>query len=149
MRQNREVYCYQHKEFITKTPSTKGAANIANTSTTTVNKIISGKLEVTRDGWIFTTEPLTDEELQNAPDSYVDKPNLKRVGKRCFREVKKQMYDVDCKNGYVGHIPAAKEEKKALLKRLINTKLHYRWMTVPEKVATLEHTIINELIDSL
>lgn len=149
MRTNREVYCYQHKEYITKTPSTKGAANIANTSTTTVNKIISGKLDVTSDGWIFTTEPLTDEELEHAPDSYRDKPGLTRVGKNCYKQVKKQMYDVPCKTGLVTHIPRSREERIKMLKQFIVSKLRTRWMTIPEKVATLEQQMLTELIDSL
>ena len=151
MRQNREVYCYQHREYITKTESVKGAANLANTSTTTVNKIIKGTLDSTSDGWVFTTEPLTPEEMQHMPDSYrlKEKPNLTRIGKNCYKQVKKQLYDVPCKTGLVTYIPRNKEERVKMLKRLINAKLHYRWMTIPEKVATLEQQMFNELIDSL
>lgn len=151
MRQNREVYCYQHKEFITKTPSTKGAANIANTSTTTVNKIIKGTLDCTSDGWIFTLEPLTKEELQHAPDSYrlKDKPDLTRIGKNCYKQVKKQLYDVPCKTGLVTHIPRTREERVKLLEQFIVSKLSTRWMTIPEKVATLEQQMVTELLDSL
>ena len=149
MRLNREVYCYHHKEFITKTPSTKGAANLANTSTTSVNKVINGKMDCTSDGWIFTLEPLTDEELEHAPDSYRDKPDLTRVGKNCYKAVKKQLYDVPCKTGLVTHIPRTREERLKMLKQFITAKLRTRWMLIPEKVATLEQQMLTELIESL
>lgn len=149
MRKSREVYCYQHREFIAKTPSTKGAATLANSNLTTVNKILSGKLNVTSDGWIFALEPLTDEELSHAPDSYKEKPNLTRIGKNCYKQVKKQMYDVPCRTGLVTHIPRNREERIKMLKQFITTKLHQRWMTIPEKVATLEQQMLTELIDSL
>ena len=151
MRQNREVYCYQHKEFITKTPSTKEAANIANTSVTTVNKIINGTLEVTADGWVFATEPLTPEEMEHMPDSNktYNKPDLTRVGKNCYKKRKKQMYEVPCKTGLVTHIPRTKEERIQMLKQFIAVKLRTRWLTIPEKVATLERQMVEELIDSL
>ena len=149
MRQSREVYCYQHRKFIKKTPSSKGAANLANTSVTTVNKVISGKLDCTSDGWIFALEPLTDEELEHAPDSYKEKPNLTRVGKNCYKQVKNQMYDVSCKTGLVTHIPRNREERLKMLRQFITAKLRTRWMLIPEKVATLEQQMLTELIDSL
>lgn len=151
MRLNREVYCYQHRQFIIKTPSVKGAANIANTSTTTVNKIIKGTLEVTADGWVFTTEPLSPDEMEHMPDSnkIYSKPNLTRIGKNCYKQVKKQMYDVPCKTGLVTHIPRTREERLKMLKQFITTKLRTRWMLIPEKVATLEQQMLTELLDSL
>lgn len=149
MKHSREVWIYQHKQYIGKAHSVQEAAAMADTSSTTVNKIIKGTLGCTRDGYIFTDEPLTDEELEHAPDSNIDKPGLKRIGKKCIKEVRNQEYDVDCKNGLVGFIPAKKEERRAMLRKMVYLKLRDRWFLLPEKVATLERQVISELIDSL
>lgn len=77
------------------------------------------------------------------------KEGLKRKGHKTVKEVGNQEYEVNFKNGYVGFIPAAKDDKKKLLKQIINTKLNTRWMTISAKLATLERQVITELIDSL
>lgn len=77
------------------------------------------------------------------------KEGLIRKGNKAVRQVGNIEYDVDFKNGYVGHIPTAKADKKKLLKQMINTKLHTRWMTISKDLAALERHLITELIDSL
>lgn len=77
------------------------------------------------------------------------KEGLKRKGHKTVREVGNQEYEVNFKDGNVGFIPAAKADKKKLLKQMINTKLNTRWMTIPAKLATLERQVISELINSL
>lgn len=77
------------------------------------------------------------------------KEGLIRKGNKAVRQVGNIEYDVDFKNGYVGFIPAAKADKKKLLKQMIDAKLHTRWMTISADLAALERHIITELIDSI
>ena len=150
MREPRQTWCYQHKEFIKKANSVQEAAAIADTSVTTVRKIINQDIPCTRDGWVFSFEELTPEEMEHMPDSWKEKVQLKRINKRdCRKEVRNQEYEVDCKKGNVCHIPRNKTEKKQLLRQMVFLKLRDRWMLIPEYVATLERQCISELIDSL
>lgn len=77
------------------------------------------------------------------------KEGLKRKGNKIVREVGNQDYEVSFKDGYVGFIPRSKEDRKKLLKQIINTKLHTRWMIISADLAALERHLITELIDSL
>ena len=150
MRKPIQVYVYHHKEFIAKANSIKEAAQMADTNQTTVRMILLGKCDCTRDGWVFTEEELTEEELKNCPDKWEEKQHLKRInGSTCRKEVENQSYSVDCKDGRVTFIPRSKEAKKALLRQIVFLKLHDRWMLIPEKVATLERQTISELIAAL
>lgn len=150
MRKPKQTWCYQHKEFVKKTASAQEAAALADTSVTTVRKIINGDIPCTRDGWVFSEDELTQEEMKHMPDSWKEKVPLKRInGKSCRKEVRNQHYEVDCKNGSVIYIPRSKEEKKQMLRQIVFLKLHDRWMLIPEKVATLERQTISELIAAL
>lgn len=150
MRKPIQVYVYHHKEFVAKANSIKEAAQMADTNQTTARMILLGKCECTRDGWVFTTEELTEEELKNCPDKWEEKQHLKRInGSTCRKEVENQSYSVDCKNGLVTYIPRTKEGKKALLRQLIWTKLSDRWMIIPRPLATLEKQAFRELIEAL
>ena len=150
MRIPKATYCYQHKEFVKKTASAQEAAALADTSVTTVRKIINGDLPSTRDGWVFTDEPLTPEEMKHMPDSWKEKIPLKRINKKtCRKEVRNQEYEVSCSDGLVTHIPRSKEERKQLLRAIVYTKLETRWKLIPETISTLERQTISELINSL
>lgn len=149
MRETRPVYCYHHKEFITKVDTIKEAAAVGDTNPTTARMILVGKCECTRDGWVFTYEELTPEEMEHMPDRNEEKQHLKRIGRACRKEVEQQEYEVDCKKGNVTYIPRSKKETKALLRKLIFTKMRDRWMIIPRHVATLEKQAFRELIDAL
>lgn len=143
------VYCYQHKEFVAKAPSLQGAAIIADTSITSVRKIINQDIDCTRDGWVFSLEELTPEEMEHMPDSHQEKQKLTRVGKQCRKDVENQSYEVSCNDGKVVYLPAARKDRITLLRKFIFTKLYDRWMILPKKVATLEKQMARELLDSL
>lgn len=143
------VYCYQHKEFVTKAPSLQGAAILADTSVTSVRKIINQDIDCTRDGWVFSLEELTPEEMEHMPDSHQEKQKLTRVGKQCRKDVENQSYEVSCNDGKVLFLPAARKDRITLLRKFIYTKLHDRWMLIPHRVATLEKQMARELLDSL
>lgn len=77
------------------------------------------------------------------------KEGLKRKGNKIVRQVGNQDYEVDFKDGYVGFIPRSKEDKKKLLKQMIDAKLRERWRLIPAQLAKLERHLIEELIDTL
>lgn len=144
------VYVYHHKEFVAKADTIKEAAQMADTNSTTARMILLGKCDCTRDGWVFTNEPLTDEELKECPDRHEEKHHLKRInGSTCRKEVEQQSYSVDCKEGMVTYIPRSKEARKAQLRQMIWSKLSDRWMIIPKAVATLEKQAFREIIESL
>lgn len=149
MRQTRPVYCYHHKEFVTKVDTIKEAAAVGDTNSSTARMILNGKCECTRDGWVFTYEELTPEEMEHMPDKWEEKQHLKRIGRACRKEVEAQEYEVDCKTGNVFHIPRSRNETKALLRKLIFTKMRDRWMTIPRHIATFEKQAFRELIEAL
>jgi hypothetical protein len=149
MRKPIPVYCYHHKEFICKAPSIQDASKMTNTSSPMIQRVLRGKLEVTRDGWVFTKEELTSEEMEHMPDSYLDKFRVKRDSTGCKKEVENQSYEVACKDGKVFDMPNSREARKAMLRHIITLKMRERWSLLPASIATMERHLIRELIDSL
>lgn len=76
-----------------------------------------------------------------------EEKKITRPNKR-QKTIKNQTYEVT-KDGLVGFIPRSKEEKKRLLKNYFYSLCKKRWMEITTTKATLEQTIVNELIDSL
>lgn len=145
----REIWCYHHREFITKASTLKEAAAVGDTSSTTVRMILLGRCDCTRDGWVFSYDELTPEEIGHMPDRNEEKQHLKRIGKSCKKEVENQEYDCDCRTGSVIYVPRSKQETKALLRKMIFLKMRDRWMLIPRHLATLEKQAFRELIDAL
>lgn len=144
------VYVYQHQEFICKAPSVAMAASMADTSATTARGILNGKLRCTRDGYYFSYDELTDEQIREIPDAYQDKHRITRVnGSKCAKDIDEQRYEVNCKNPLVTYIPRKTEDRKRMLKMVTYKACRDRWRVIPRKMATLERTMISELIDSL
>lgn len=106
-------------------------------------------MDCTKDGWVFTEDELSEEELKSCPDSNRIKPNLEKINGKRKKVVDGQEYEVDVKNGYVTHIPRTHSERVGLLKTLIFRIAKDRWMRVPRQVAALEKTALGELLENI
>ena len=152
MKYRKPIYAYFNREFIGKFKSIMEAADKANVTPCTVGKIANkqSKSSCTRNGYTFSFQPLTQEELDKIPIKNINDKGYTRVdGKSCKQIVDEQAYEVNCNDPKVLWIPKSKEGKKAMLKTFIFQRLENRWMILPKPMATLEKQFIREIISSL
>lgn len=143
------VYVYQHQEFICKAPALKIAAQLADTSPSFVRKLMDEN-RCTPDGYFFSLKELTQDEIDNIPDSYKKKQKIeRRTADECYKKVNNQEYEVDCKDGQVTYVPRKKKDKIRMLRLLIKKIAADRWRIIDQRMATLEQQGIRELLDSL
>lgn len=148
---SKEIYTYFNKELVEISPNAQAAGHIANSSATSALKICRDKTFLsTKTGYYFSYTPLSKEELDKVEwRDPISKKGLKRMGKGCLKIVRKQAYEVNCKDGLVTYIPRGKTERLKLLRKLVFTLLERRWRTIPSNVAALEETALKELFNSI
>lgn len=67
MRQKRACYAYKNHELVGFFNSINEASDKTKENTTTIRNILEGKQQITRIGYVYTNEPLTEEEIQSMP----------------------------------------------------------------------------------
>lgn len=147
-----QVYIYKNQEFWCKAASIAEAADKTNATQAQVRNILYhlGKQPCTRQGFAYSTKPLTDAEIEQLPCIDTDPKGYTKVdGKSCRQIVETQEYEVNCNDGKVTHQPAKKQERIDNFKRFLFTSFRERWMLIPKKQATLERTFIREFLDSI
>ena len=147
-----QVYIYKNKEFWCKASSIAEASQKTGVTPTQVRNILYhlGKQPCTRQGFAYSTKPLTDDEREQLPCMDTDPKGYTRVdGRSCRQIVETQEYEVNCNDGKVTHQPAKKQERIDNFKRFLFTKFRERWMIIPQKEATLERIFIREFLDSI
>ena len=151
-RKSIEVYIYKNKELCCKASSITEAAEKTSATPAQVRNILYhiGKQTCTRQGFAYSTKPLTDDEIEKLPCIDTDQKGYKKVdGKSCRQIVDEQEYEVNCKDGKVTYQAANKQERKDNFKQFLFNNLRERWMLIPKKQATLERTFIREFLDSI
>ena len=146
------IYIYKNKEFLCKAASIAEAAEKTSVTPTQVRNILYHlvKQPCTRQGFSYSTKPLTDDEIEQLPCIDTDQKGYTRVdGKRCRQIVDEQEYEVNCNDGKVTYQSAKKQERIDNFKRFLFTKFRERWLLIPKAEATLERTFIREFLDSI
>lgn len=146
------IYIYKNQEFFCKAQSIAEAAQKSGVTPTQVRNILYNlvKQPCTRQGFAYSTKPLTDEEREQLPCMDTDPKGYTRVdGKSCRQIVESQEYEVNCNDGKVTYQPAAKKERIETFKQFLFTKFRERWLLIPQAQATLERQYIREFLDSI
>ena len=147
-----QVYIYKNRELCCKAASIAEAAEKTNVTPAQVRNILYhlGKQPCTRQGFVYSTNPLTDDEIEKLPCMDTDKKGYTRVdGKSCRQIVDEQEYEVSGADGNVTYQASKKQERIDNFKQFLFTKFRERWILIPKKQATLERTFIREFLNSI
>ena len=146
------IYIYKNQELWCKAASIAEAAEITSVTPPQVRNILYhiGKQNCTRQGFSYSTKPLTDDEIEQLTCIDTEKKGYTRIdGKSCRQIVEEQEYEVACKDGKVTYQASKKQERIDNFKQFLFTSFRERWMLIPKKQATLEKTFIREFLDSI
>lgn len=147
-----QVYIYKNRELCCKAASIAEAAEITSVTPPQVRNILYhiGKQTCTRQGFSYSTKPLTSDEIEKLPCIDTDKKGYTKVdGKRCRQIVDGQEYEVSGADSKVTYQAANKKERIDNFKQFLFTSFRERWMIIPKRQATLEKTFIREFLDSI
>ena len=147
-----QVYIYKNQELWCKAESIAEAAEKTNVTPTQVRYILYhiGKQPCTRQGFSYSTKPLTEIEIEQLPCMDTDKKGYTRIdGKSCRQIVEEQKYEVSGADGNVTYQASKKQDRIDNFKQFLYTKFRERWMLIPKKQVTLEKTFIREFLDSI
>ena len=147
-----QVYIYKNQELWCKAASIAEAADKTSATQAQVRSILYHlvKQPCTRQGFAYSTKPLTDDEIEKLPCIDTDKKGYTKVdGKRCRQIVDEQEYEVSGADGNVTYQASKKQERIDNFKQFLFTSLKERWMLIPKKQATLERTFIREFLESI
>lgn len=147
-----QVYIYKNQELWCKAASIAEAAEITSVTPPQVRNILYhiGKQTCTRQGFYYSTKPLTDDEIEQLPCIDTDQKGYKKVdGKSCRQIVEEQEYEVSGADGNVTYQASKKQERIDNFKQFLFTSFRERWMLIPKAQATLEKTFIREFLDSI
>ena len=147
-----QVYIYHNKELLCKASSITEAAEKTSVTPPQVRNILYhlGKQTCTRQGFAYSTKPLTDDEIEQLPCIDTEQKGYTRInGKSCRQIVDEQEYEVNCKDGKVTYQASNKQERIDNFKQFLYTKFRERWILIPKAQATLEKTFIREFLNSI
>ena len=147
-----QVYIYKNRELCCKAASIAEAAEKTNVTPAQVRNILYhlGKQHCTRQGFAYSTKPLTDDEIEKLPCIDNDKKGYTKVdGKSCRQIVEEQEYEVLGSDGNVTYQASKKQERIDNFKQFLFNNFKKRWMTIPKAQATLEKTFIREFLNSI
>ena len=142
-----KVWAYRNYQLVKECKSLAEAAASTLESITTV-RLYLDQPKATRKGNVFTSQPLTPEEMQHMPVKE-EKKYEPRANSNCKVQLGHLELEVECSNHQVFFLERSKEARKAQLRQFIYNKLHTYWLTVPERVSLLDKRFIQEILDSL
>ena len=146
------IYIYKNREFCYKAASIAEAAEKTSVTPPQVRNILYhiGKQTCTRQGFSYSTKPLTDDEIEKLTCIDTEQKGYTKVdGKSCRQIVDEQEYEVNCKDGNVTYQAAKKQERIDNVRQFLYTKFRERWILIPKAQATLEKTFIREFLNSI
>lgn len=150
MRPKRACYAYKNHELVGFFNSINEASDKTKENTATIRNILEGKQEITRRGYVYTDEPLSEQEMQSMPTI---KEKVIKQEKRFNKDCKKLFngfdYEVPCSNHQVTYLARSKEQRIKDFKYFLYQKLYTHWNSIPKAAVNLEKVYINEFLDSL
>ena len=147
-----QVYIYKNKELWCKASSITEAAEKTSVTPAQVRNILYhlGKQTCTRQGFSYSTKPLTDDKIEQLPCIDTEKKGYTRIdGKSCRQIVEEQEYEVLGADGNVTYQASKKQDRIDNFKQFLFNNFRERWMIIPKKQATLERTFIREFLNSI
>ena len=148
MKPKRPCYAYKNNELVGFFNSLGEASDKTKENTTTIRNILEGKQEISRRGYVYTDEPLTEEEIQSMPTKKEIKQE-KRFNNDCKQLFNGYDYEVPCNNHQVTYQARSKEQRIKDFKFFLYQKLQMHWDMIPKAQTNLEKVYINEFLDSL
>ena len=142
-----KVWAYRNYQLVKECKSLAEAAASTLESITTV-RLYLDQPKATRKGNVFTSQPLTQEEMQHMPVKE-EKKYEPRANSNCKVQLGNLELEVECSDHQVFFLERSKEARKAQLRQFIYNKLHTYWLTVPQRVSLLDKRFIQEILDSL
>ena len=148
MKPKRPVNVYRNHEFIGHFNSINEASEQTKENATTIRNILEGKQEISRKGYVYTDEPLTEEEMQSMPTKKETKQE-KRFNNDCKKLFNGYDYEVPCNNHQVTYQARSKEQRIKDFKFFLYQKLQMHWDMIPKAAVNLEKVFINDFLDSI
>jgi hypothetical protein len=148
MKPKRAVNVYRNHEFIGHFNSINEASDQTKENATTIRNILEGKQEISRRGYVYTDEPLTEEEMQSMPTQKETKQK-KRFNNDCKQIIGNYDYEVPCANHQVTYQARSKEQRIKDFKFFLYKKLDMHWQMIPKAAVNLEKVFINDFLDSI
>lgn len=148
MKPKRPCYAYKNNELVGFFNSLGEASDKTKENVTTIRNILEGKQEISRKGYVYTDEPLTEEEMQSMPTKKEIKQE-KRFNQDCKQIIGNYDYEVPCANHQVTYQARSKEQRIKQFKFFLYQKLQMHWQMIPKAAVNLEKVYINEFLDSL
>jgi len=150
MRQKRACYAYKNHELVGFFNSINEASDKTKENTATIRNILEGKQQITRKGYVYTDEPLTEEEIQSMPTiKEKETKQEKRFNNDCKKLFNGFDYEVPCSNHQVTYQARSKEQRIKDFKYFLYQKLYTHWNSIPKAAVNLERIYIQEFLDSL
>ncbi len=144
-----QTYVYKDKNLIATVPTTKDAAELANTTSTTVSLCALNRKHMPFKGYWFSYTPLTNEQLEDIYTRTQKSKAVRRSNDECKVKEGRFEYDVNCKDHLVTHIPRNRVDRIEQLKRMIWNSNYKRWMELSPQLAALEKVAYREILNSL
>ena len=139
-----KTYLYHNRQFVGAYDSITEAAIAGGESLPTARQIIQGKAKISKKGNVYTTNELTDEEIQRLPIKE------QRFNNDCKVHVSNKIeYEVPCSDHKVFYLPRNREGKLMMLKKFIYKEMEYKWATQPIQITSLQRRFLQEIFDSL
>ena len=148
MKPKRPCYTYKNHELVGFFNSLGEASDKTKENVTTIRNILEGKQEISRKGFVYTDEPLTEEEMQSMPTKKETKQE-KRFNNDCKQLFNGFDYEVPCNNHQVTYQARSKEQRIKQFKFFLYQKLDSHWQKLPKTMVNLEKVYINEFLDSI
>ena len=150
MRPKRACYAYKNHELVGFFNSINEASDKTKENTATIRNILEGKQQITRKGYVYTDEPLTEQEIQSMPTiKEKEIKERKRFNDDCKKLFNGFDYEVPCSNHQVTYQARSKEQRIKDFKFFLYQKLDSHWQKLPKAAKNLEIVYINEFLDSL
>lgn len=148
MRPKRPVNVYRNHEFIGHFNSINEASDKTKENSITIRNILEGKQQISRKGYVYTDEPLTEEEMQSMP-TRKEKEIKQRFNGDCKKIIGNYNYEVPSANHQVTYQARSKEQRIKDFKFFLYQKLDSHWDSIPKAAVNLEKVYINEFLDTL
>lgn len=150
MKPKRPCYAYKNNELVGFFNSLGEASDKTKENVTTIRNILEGKQEISRRGYVYTDEPLTEEEMQSMPTKKEKEiKQEKRFNQDCKQIIGNYDYEVDCATHRVTYQARSKEQRIKDFKYFLYQKLDSHWQKLPKAAVNLEKIFINEFLDSI
>jgi hypothetical protein len=148
MKPKRPCYAYKNHELVGFFNSLGEASDKTKENVTTIRNILEGIQQISRRGYVYTDEPLTEEEMQSMP-TRTEKEIKQRFNGDCKKIIGNYDYEVPCANHQVTYQARSKEQRIKQFKFFIYQKLQRHWDSIPKAAVNLEKVYINEFLNSI